>query len=303
MNKRQSNGAPRDISYAHTIDGVLPRATVRAMENATGRIALIRRAAGYQEDLAQGADFWALMAARYGLVPEFGGAGLAAIPPTGPLVVVANHPFGVLDGLMMGLILSQTRGRKFRILANEVFSRAPELAEIILPIDFSGTPDAARRNIETRRAAQDFLASGGAVGIFPGGTVSTRAGRRQAVMDPAWRRFTAKMVSRSRAQVVPVFFEGQNSGLFQFVSQFSVPLRMGLLIHEFRARVDQPVRAMIGAPIGPEKLAEFGRDPKSMMDFLREQTYGLSPTPVDWRVTGLEFDERHKAEAHGSRRI
>lgn len=288
-------GATRDISYAATIEGRLARLAVRAVEDVTGRRRLMRRAMGYEAELASGAEFWSLMAARYGLDPVLGGAGISAIPPNGPVVVVANHPFGVLDGLMMGLILQRARGPGFRILAHEVFSRAAELQDVILPVDFAGTPEAARRTIQTRKDAQGFLSAGGAIGVFPGGTVSTAATPFGRAMDPEWRRFTAKMVARSGATVVPVYFDGQNSRLFQLASHLSVPLRMGLLLHEFRARVDRPVQAIIGDPLAPETLAQFRADPKSMMDFLRERTYALSPTPVDWRATGYEFEERRRA--------
>ncbi|MBV7379284.1 lysophospholipid acyltransferase family protein [Maritimibacter dapengensis] len=288
-------GVAHDISYAHTIEGRMLRALVRGLENSTGRRRLILRARGYEKDLATGADFWSVMAARFGIEAKIGGAGIDALRREGPLVVVANHPYGILDGLMMGHLLREARGAKFRILAHEVFSRAPELREVILPIDFAGTPEATRRNIETRRNAQAFLADGGAVGVFPGGTVSTAPTPFGRPMDPAWRLFTAKMVARSGAHVVPVFFEGQNSRLFQLASHVAVPIRMGLLIREFRARVDGPVGTIIGAPIAPETLAQFRASPKSMMDFLRERTYALSPTPVDWRATGFEFEERHKA--------
>ena len=288
-------GAARDISYAATIEGRLARFAVRVIEDATGRRRLMRRAMGYEAELAGGAEFWSLIAARYGLDPVLGGAGLSAIPVTGPVVLVANHPFGVLDGLLMGLILQRARGAGFRVLAHEVFSRATELRDVILPVDFAGTPEAARRTIQMRKDAQDFLTEGGAIGVFPGGTVSTAATPFGRAMDPEWRRFTAKMVARSGATVVPIYFDGQNSRLFQLASHLSVPLRMGLLMHEFRARVDRPVQAIIGDPIAPDTLAQFRADPKSMMDFLRERTYALSPTPVDWRATGYEFEERRRA--------
>ena len=115
------------------------------------------------------------------------------------------------------------------------------------------------------------------------------------VKEREWNVFTAQMIRRSGATVVPIYFDGQNSRLFQLASHLSVPLRMGLLMHEFRARVDRPVQAIIGDPIAPDTLAQFRADPKSMMDFLRERTYALSPTPVDWRATGYEFEERRRA--------
>lgn len=281
-----------DISYATSLPGVRGQ-MVRTLENLTGRPGLIRRAAGYDREVAAGRDFWEVMSERYGVRLELTGRGLDDIPATGPLVLVSNHPFGVLDGLAMGQILSHTRG-DFRILAHQVFRRAPGLERVILPIDFSETPAAARTNIATRRQALDYLAEGGAVGVFPGGTVSTPTHPFGQPMDPAWRLFTARMVARSGACVVPVFFEGANSRLFHLASHLSYSLRVGLLLTEFRARVDMPVRAVIGPTITSERLIDFARSPRGMMDYLRQQTYALSPEPLDWRATGHEFEERYR---------
>lgn len=282
----------RDISYANAVPGLRGQ-LVRGLENLTGRATLIRRAQGYDREIARGDDFWEVMARRYGTRLELVGRSLADIPREGPLVVVANHPFGILDGLMLGHILSKARGGDFRILAHQVFRRAPELERLILPIDFSETPEAARANIETRKTALEYLARGGAIGVFPGGTVSTPTQPFGEPMDPAWRLFTARMVSRSRATVVPVFFEGANSRLFHLASHMSYSLRMGLLLKEFRAKTDRPVRATIGAPIGPDRLADYARDPRALMECLRQRTYALSPDPVDWRARGHEFEKNH----------
>ena len=125
----------RDISYAHSAETRGGRALIRVMENATGRIGLIRRARGYEQEVAQGRDFWEVMVDRYGLELNVVGGSLVNIPANGPLILVANHPYGILDGLMMGHILSRTRG-DFRILANHVFHKAQDLNRIVLPISF-----------------------------------------------------------------------------------------------------------------------------------------------------------------------
>lgn len=281
-----------DISYANGLPGLRGQ-VVRTLENLTGRPGLIRRAAGYDREVAEGRNFWEVMSERYGVGLEFSGRGLDAIPAAGPLVLVSNHPFGVLDGLAMGQILNRTRG-DFRILAHQVFRRAPELERVVLPIDFSETADAARANIATRKQALCYLAQGGAVGVFPGGTVSTPTHPFGRPMDPAWRLFTARMVARSSAAVVPVFFEGANSRLFHLASHMSYSLRMGLLLKEFRARVDKPVRITIGPTIAPDRLADFGRDPRALTRFLRQRTYALSPEGVDWQDTGHEFEGKHR---------
>ncbi|MCB2118777.1 MAG: lysophospholipid acyltransferase family protein [Rhodobacteraceae bacterium] len=284
----------REISYASSARTRTGRVLIRVMENATGRLSLIRRAAGYAEDVAQGEDFWRVMVDRYGLSLDVVGGSLDDIPARGPLILVANHPYGILDGLIMGYLLSALRG-DFRILAHRVFRRAAELDRVILPVNFDATPEAARENLQARAAALDYLGRGGAIGIFPGGTVSTAAGPFGRPLDPVWRNFTARMIAKSGATVVPIFFDGANSRLFQLASHLHFTLRMGLLIREFRQRIDGPVRIAVGRPISADDLAAHRGDSVAMMDFLRRATYALSPGPLPTIGYGYEFEERYRA--------
>lgn len=283
----------REISYAASASSRPGRAFIRTMENATGRLNLIRRAAHYEDDLAMGRDFWRVMIERFGIQLEVLRGSLETIPAEGPLVLVSNHPYGILDGLVMGHILSGVRGGDFRILAHQVFRRAAELDRVILPIDFAGTRAAQEANIRARADAISYLKKGGAVGVFPGGTVSTSRKPFQPPMDPVWRGFSARMVQKSGATVVPIWFEGQNSSLFQLSSHISYTLRMALLVREFKARVDQPVRLVVGSPIAPEQILQ-NRGAKETMDFLRRKTYDLSPTSLDASRLGYEFEERYR---------
>ena len=284
----------RDISYAHSAATRGGRAVIRLMENTTGRLRLIKRANGYEAEVAAGRDFWQVMVDRYGLSLDVVGGSLGNIPQNGPLILIANHPYGILDGLMMGHILSETRG-DFRILAHRVFRKAEELDRIILPISFDETKEAVKLNIDTRKTALEYLASDGAIGIFPGGTVSTAATPFAQPMDPGWRGFTARMIAKSNATVVPVYFDGHTSRLFQIASHLHSTLRMGLLIKEFKKRVDTPVRVVIGEPIDRDVLNPLSKDTKSLMDFLRKATYELSPKPLANYGYGYEFEERHRA--------
>ncbi len=285
--------ATREISYASSAATRGGRALIRVIENATGRIRLIRRADGYEREVAEGRDFWEVMVERYGLELDVAGGSLTNIPSEGPLILVANHPYGILDGLMMGYILSTVRG-DFRILAHRVFRKAEELDRIILPISFDETKEAVALNIETRKTALRYLARGGAIGVFPGGTVSTAQRPFGQPMDPGWRTFTAKMIAKSAATVVPVYFDGANSRLFQVASHLHQTLRLALLIKEFKRRVDEPVRVVIGEPIAPDKIAVHRGDTRAMMDFLRQRTYALSPEPLKSVDYGFEFEERYK---------
>ncbi|MBS1301646.1 acyltransferase [Loktanella sp. SALINAS62] len=272
---------------------------IRAMENAGGRLGLLRRARGYDGGLSADANFWTDMTDRYGLGIEFIGGSLADLPATGPLVVVANHPYGILDGLILGRILSDARQGEFRILANKVFHRAADLERVILPISFDGTKDATVQNMQTRSAALAYLRSGGCVGIFPGGTVSTARTPLGAPLDPVWRSFAAKMIAKSGATVVPIFFDGANSRLFQIASHLNYNLRMGLLIPEFVRKLDSPVRLVVGKPIPPSALHAHRHDANACMDFLRKATYDLSPRPIDPVALGFEFEARYKGHSNG----
>ncbi|SCM68438.1 lysophospholipid acyltransferase family protein [Donghicola eburneus] len=283
----------REISYAHSATSRGGAALIRVMENVTGRLGLIRKALGYEQEVAQGRDFWEVMVERYRLSLDVMGGSLDNIPKNGPLILIANHPYGILDGLMMGHILSKTRG-DFRILAHQVFRKAEDLNRVILPIAFDETKEAVKLNLETRKTALNYLNEGGAIGVFPGGTVSTSAKPFSRPMDPGWRSFTAKMVAKSNATVVPIYFDGHNSRMFQLASHLHYTLRMGLLIKEFRARVGTPVRVVIGQPIDPAEIAKRSKDTREMMDFLRKSTYALSPKPYASYDYGFEFEEKHK---------
>ena len=284
----------REISYAHSVKTRSGRTVVRLLENTTGRLRLIKRAKGYEDEVALGRDFWQVMVDRYGLSLDIVGGALSNIPNEGPVILIANHPYGILDGLMMGHILSQARG-DFRILANSVFRKAEDLNRIVLPISFDETREGVQTNIATRKTALDYLGQGGAIGVFPGGTVSTAERPFGRPMDPMWRSFTARMIAKSNATVVPIYFDGHTSRLFQMASHLHSTLRLGLLIKEFKKRVDTPVRVVIGEPIGRDVLDPIAKDSKQMMDFLRKATYELNPNPIKSFDLGYEFEDRHRA--------
>jgi putative hemolysin len=287
---KRDRGVAREISYSTSASTRAGRAVIRSVENLTGRLKLIRMARDYEREVAAGRDFWQVMVDRYGLSLRVVGGSFDNIPESGPLVVISNHPYGILDGLMLGHILSKTRG-EFRILAHQVFRKAAELERVILPINFDESREAQAANIETRRAALGFLAAGGAIGIFPGGTVSTALKPFGRPMDPSWRRFTARLIAKSGATVVPIFFEGHNSRLFQVASHLHQTLRLALLVSEFKTRVGAPVHVVVGRPLDRTALAEHAGDARAMMDFLRAETYRLSPTPIDDLGYGFEFED------------
>ncbi|MEL6700407.1 MAG: acyltransferase, partial [Pseudomonadota bacterium] len=106
--------------------------------------------------------------------------------------------------------------------------------------------------------------------------------------------FTAKMVAKSGATVVPVFFDGHNSRLFQVASHLHYTLRMAFLIREFKARVDEPVKVVIGKPLPQAELDARAKDSRAIMEYLRQATYNLSPKPLKSLDPGFEFEDRYR---------
>ena len=279
----------RDISYASSAKSKAGRAVIRSIENMTGRIGLIKKAKDYDNEVASGRDFWEVILEKYKIRLNILGGSLENIPKDGPVVVVANHPYGILDGLMLGYILSTTR-TDFRILAHRVFQKAKDLDNVILPINFDENKEGIAKNIETRKKAISYLVNGGCVGIFPGGTVSTAVKPFGKAMDPSWRKFTARLIAKSKAKVVPIYFEGSNSRLFQIASHLHYNLRMALLIKEFGRRTNDKVSIVVGDPFGESQISQYYNDAEELMRFLRTETYKLSPEKSKGFEEGFDFE-------------
>lgn len=282
------------VSYANASRS--GKAVIKLTEKSTGRLGLIRRARGYDVDIARGSNFWDVMVDRFGLSLDVIAENILYVSVDGPLVIVANHPLGILDGLILGYLLAKRRV-DFWILANSVFQDVPDIDCFTLLISFDTTKAAVKLNLETCAKAPEYLRAGGAIGVFSGGTVSTASKPFLRPLDPGWGRFTACLIAKSNATVVPIFFDGQNSKLFQVVSHIHYNLRVTHLLKEFRNRADKLVKGAIRAPILPSMIAHFLDDPQLMMNFLRSETHRLSPDSIAHTTLGFDFEKRYKAKS------
>jgi putative hemolysin len=203
------------FSYASADDPALKRIAIQTIERLTGQPRLKRLYLENQRRPRLGESFWDAAVRHLELRVDYDREQLQAIPAAGPVVVVANHPFGVVDGLVIGHLLSKVRP-DLKMLTHSLLCRALELQPYLLPIDFAGTPAARATNLRSRAEAFCWLCAGGALVVFPGGAVSTSDGpfARRAI-DPEWKLFTAKAITHARATVVPIFLPARTAGCFR----------------------------------------------------------------------------------------
>lgn len=208
-----------------------------------------------------------------GVRPRVLGGEPGRIPATGPLVAVANHPYGGIEGLILCSVLRRVRP-DVKLLANYMLSVIPELRDDFFFVDPFGGPEAARRNMASMRAATEWVAGGGALGVFPAGEVSHLKLRKRTVADPDWSRTVGKIVKRSGATVVPAFFYGRNSAFFQVVGMIHPRVRTTMLVRELLRKRGQTFRLRIGSAISPTRIQNFP-DPDALTSYLRVRTYIL----------------------------
>ena len=265
-----------ELSYATPDTPPFRRWLIRSIENLSGRGRLLKAYRRWRVTSAGSARMWrdALDSAGTRLeldAPE----GWCASLPEGALIVIANHPFGIADGMAI-LAIAESIGRPFRILMNADFMRVPEVQAQCLPIDFNETKEALATNLKTRTEARALLKEGGVLVIFPAGGVATAEKPWGKAEELPWKLFTSRLVQQSGATVLPVFFEGQNSALFHFISRYSLSVRLSLLVLEFRHHIGGNLRARIGRPVSWREIAD-GAGGGPVIDELYVRVHALAP--------------------------
>lgn len=199
---------------------------------------------------------------------------LAQIPRSGPVIAVANHPFGILDGMVLDQILH--RGRSdFKILTNEMISELAELKERCITVDVAGGKAARETNVLAVRRTLTWLRQGHGIGIFPAGEVSHFRPTERCVTDPPWGTLAAKCVEKVNASVVPVYFAGKNSLTFQLAGLLHPRLRTARLPIELLNKRASTIEVRIGSPISAKELSQAGSE-KLATDYMRARVYMLS---------------------------
>lgn len=266
---------PMRFTYSTLDQHWLQRLVIQGIELMGGQRKLKRLYLEHIDNLKRGEGFFDSAIRLLNINVDYNIEALSAVPKTGPVIFISNHPYGVLDGITLTWLALKARPDT-KVLANDVLCQSPEAAAHLLPVAFAATREALETNVRTRLAAQDWLKQGHAIGIFPGGGVSTteKPFHKQAV-DLPWAPFTAKLVRSSGATVVPVFFTGQNSRLFQIASHLSLTLRLSLVFRETAKRIGTDLGVRIGKPTPFNDIAHLtNRD--ELIGELRRRTFGLA---------------------------
>lgn len=266
----------RSLTYSNTFESPIKRNTIRAIEWMTGKITIIRRIREFERrGPPTGQAFWRACLDVMGvdlLTPD---AQLRQIPATGPVIMVANHPHGLVDGMILADMVGRIRN-DYRILTRSLLTGIDEsAASYMIPVPFPHEADAQRKMLDMRAVAIDHLKRGGLIALFPSGVVATSQTMFGPAIEAEWNVFTAKLIRTSGATVVPCYFAGANSRAYQIANRLSSTLRQGLLLHEIVHSLDKPQAPVVGTPVSPAEIAERSGDPRAFMAWLRDKTLAL----------------------------
>ncbi|MEM8876420.1 MAG: lysophospholipid acyltransferase family protein [Pseudomonadota bacterium] len=282
------NGGKPQVRFTYSTPEQPPikRAVIRSIELLGGQRRLRKLYESTQTDRMKEETFFDSALRYLAIDVRFDTARLALAPKDGPVIFIANHPYGVLDGITLTWLCMQVRP-DVKVLANSVLCRIPEARDNLLPIDFADTKEAMETTLQSRLASQKWLAQGRAIGIFPGGGISTAARPlRGPALDLPWAPFLAKLVRASKATVVPVYFSGQNSRMFQLASHMSQTLRLSLMFRETARRIGTRLDVAVGEPIPYDALAHLNNR-ADMLDVLRRSVFSMAPdNGIDWMMHG-----------------
>ncbi len=269
---------PDRLTYALDTYSPFKRAVIKAIENISGKDHIVKIYESVPEKYAGKPEFFDIVLDKLNINIDIAADELENIPSEGPVVFIANHPFGLLDGLVMGRLAASVR-KNWSILINSAMDKFDDFDANMLPISFEETREASRINIMTKKKAIKMLSEGGAVVIFPSGGVMTSEGFFGPITGITWKLFTAKMVQQSRATVVPVYFHGRNSRKFHIGSHINQTLRASLFLHELMNKANSTQKVSIGKAIGPEEYMQFSKK-QELTDFLRKSVYDLGGPDV-----------------------
>ena len=251
---------------------------IKIIELFTGKLILKKLYDKYLLEKNPPENFWkdAIEKLELNLIPHY--YSNDKIPKKGRLIVVANHAFGVADGVSICSLISNVRN-DYKMITHKVLRQAEAVKQKIIPIDFSNSKEAITNNIESRKLAEKVLINNGVIIIFPSGQIATKPslGNKIKANDGDWKQFTSKLARRTNSPVLPMFFEGQNSQLFHIANKMGLTFRYSLMMYELKRKIGHTINLHIGHIISYEEISKIG-DLKAITIYIRSKTYDLDPT-------------------------
>ena len=260
------------FSFANAELGKFSNFCIRLIERLTGQPLIKRIYLDYVDENRPCDMFWRDALDRLDISLEVKQESQAHIPKKGPLLIIANHPFGVIDGVALCALVSAIRP-DYRILTHRVLRQAPAVMDNILPIDFDEDEKALRNNLKTRKDAITHLKNEGAVIIFPAGAISLSPHLLDKAIDSEWKNFVAKMATVPNTTILPFYFDGKNSLLFQIARRISLTLGYSLMFREIKRRIGSNLPVTMRNPVSQDVIRTF-EDRNEITDYLRRATYG-----------------------------
>jgi putative hemolysin len=265
----------RRLSYAGTFSNPFKAQTIRTIEWLTAKITLLRLIRQFERSGAPfGSPFGPKAIRQMGIRIDTPPEEIARIPATGPLVVVSNHPHGLVDGMVLAEMINRVRS-DFKILTRSLLTGIPEVAEFMIPVPFPHEDNARELGLQMRQETMAHLNAGGVIILFPAGKVAMSETWFGPAIEAEWNVFTHKMIHKSGATILPVHFTGRNSRTFLIANKLSDTLRQGLLLYEIKRALFKPQRPHIGEPMPASVLDDWDGNPRGFLAWLREHTLAL----------------------------
>ncbi len=266
-----------NFSYASKVEhNFAQRLIIKAIEHITGKKKLENLYNQYSKNNHDPKMFWSDILKMMSISVIDKSNKKLLIPKHGALMVIANHPFGIIDGLILCSIISNVRG-DFKIMTHETLKFLPQLDEYILPVDFNEKDkNTIKNNFKTAIKAKNHLKNNGVLIIFPSGSVSVAKNLKSEAHDDEWKTFPAKLIQQTKTSVLPIYFDGKNGLLFHiFASKIkSSTLKYSSYIHETRKKIGKRIIIYSGELVRYESLSHL-ENKNELMNYLKNITYNL----------------------------
>ena len=267
-----------DFSYASKVEhNFAQRLIIKTIESFTGKKKLEKIYKNFSKNNPEPRLFWSGILETMNIKIVNKSKRFSSIPSKGPLLIIANHPFGIIDGLILCSLASKVRS-DFKIITHETLKLLPELDEFILPIEFNEKDkNSIKKNINTTKKARKHLNDRGLLIIFPSGGVSNANNRETALIKDDWKLFTAKIIQQTKTSVLPIYFDGKNGLLFNIFADKlkNQTLKYSSYIHETKKKIGKEIIIFIGEIIEFEKIKSIS-DRNELTNYLKYETYKLA---------------------------